>query len=234
MTENSYTVFNAMTDIVAAPGKALEQVKAHTAWLWWPLLISIALGATMMTYYYSWVDFEWLVEETIRMQPAETRAEAAEGIRRFMNPTTSMVTTAVAVVVMTFVIYALQSTYLHLANKVTTGAKISWGQWFSFSAWTGFVGVFAVLAAFVVILTADSNQLAQGDLQPLSMNSLLIHAEPGERWFTWGSALQLTHLWILGLMSLGYARWTGASMAKSTVIAVLPWALIFGVWAALI
>jgi hypothetical protein len=234
MTEHSYTVFNALTDIVAAPGKALDQVKSHTAWLWWPLLITIVLGAGMMAYYYSWVDFEFLVEETIRAQPAERRAEVAEGIREFMNPTTSILTTIVAIVLMTFVIYTLQATYLHLANKLTTGAGISWGQWFSFSAWTGFVGVFAVVAALVVILSADSNQLAQTELQPLSMNSLIIHAQPGEPWFTWGSALNLTHLWMLVLMSLGYARWTGAAMAKSTVIAVLPWALIFGIWAAFV
>jgi hypothetical protein len=234
MNENSYSVFNAMVDIVAAPGKALEQVKSHTAWLWWPLTISIVLAAGMMAYYYSWVDFEFLVEETIRSQPAERRAEVAEGIRDFMNPTTSILTTMVAVVVMTFVIYTVQATYLHLANKLVTGAKVSWGQWFSFSAWTAFVGVFATLAALVVIFTAESNQLSQGDLQPLSMNSLFIHAEPGEPWFTWGSALHLTNLWMLVLMSIGYVRWTGASMAKSTVIAVLPWALIFGIWAALI
>jgi hypothetical protein len=39
---------------------------------------------------------------------------------------------------------------------------------------------------------------------------------------------------MLGLMSIGYARWTGASMVKSTIIACLPWVLIFGIWAAMI
>jgi len=234
MNGNSYTAFNAMTDIIAAPGKALDQVKDHTGWLWWPLLISIALGCGMMTYYYSWVDFDWLVDQTIQQQPAERRAEVAEGIRSFMTPTNSIVMSVAAIVIMTFVIYAIQSTYLHLANKLTTGAEIKWKQWFSFSAWTAFVGIFGALAAVVVIFTASNNQLSQGDLQPLSMNSLLIHAQPGEPWFTWGSSLQLTNLWMLVLMSIGYQRWTGASITKSAIIAVLPWALIFGIWAVLI
>lgn len=234
MNQNSYTVFNAMVDIVAAPGKALDNVKSHTAWLWWPLLVSIALAVAMMTYYYSWVDFDWLVEETIRMQPPERRAEAAEGIRAFMSPTTSILMTALAIVIMTFVIYGLQATYLHLANKLTTGAEIRWAQWFSFSAWTAFVGVFATLAALVVLFTAETSRLAQTELQPLSMNSLFIHAKPNEPWFAWGSALQLTNLWMLVLMAIGYARWTGATTVKSAVIAVLPWVLIFGIWAALI
>jgi hypothetical protein len=35
MSENSYSVFNAMVDIIAAPGKVLDEVMSHTSWLWW-------------------------------------------------------------------------------------------------------------------------------------------------------------------------------------------------------
>jgi hypothetical protein len=231
MTGNSYSVFNAMVDIVASPGKALDEIKQHTAWLWWPLLISLLLGSGLMVYYYSWVDFPWLIEETIRAVPAENRAESADAIRQFMQPGRSTWTTVVAIVVVTFIIYTIQSTYLHLANKLVTGADISWGQWFSFSTWTAFVGVFGALAAFVMIFMADSNQLSQQSLQVLSLNSLLVHASPGEPWFTWASSLTLIHFWTLFLMSIGFARWTGASMVKSTIIATLPWVLIFGIWA---
>ena len=59
-------------------------------------------------------------------------------------------------------------------------------------------------------------------------------AGPGDDWFNWGNSLNLFHIWILVLMSIGYARWTGESMAKSTIVACLPWVLIFGIWAALI
>ena len=44
MTDQSYTVFNAMVDIVASPGKALDEIKSHTSWLWWPLLINLLLA----------------------------------------------------------------------------------------------------------------------------------------------------------------------------------------------
>ena len=95
MAEKSYTVFNAMVDIVASPGKALDEVKLHTSWLWWPMLISIVLACGVFMYYYSWVDFDWLVEETIRQMPAESRAEAADAVRGFMSPKSSMITTLV-------------------------------------------------------------------------------------------------------------------------------------------
>ena len=234
MAEKSYTVFNAMVDIVASPGKALDEIKLHTSWLWWPLLISIVLACGLFAYFYSWVDFEWLVEETIRQVPAEDRAASADAIRNFMSPKSSMITTLIAVVVMTFVIYLIEAIYFHLANKITTGSDISFGQWFSFATWTAFVGIFGALAGFVMIFTAGSNQMSAESLQVLSINNLLLHASPGDPWFRWGSSLTLINIWMLVLMSIGYARWTGAGMVKSAIIACLPWVLIFGIWAATI
>ena len=233
MSENSYSMFNAMVDIIAAPGKALDEIKSHTSWLWWPLIITVLLASGLMLYYYNWVDFPWLIEETIRQLPAEDRAEAAGPIRQFMSVGTSTWTTVVAIPVVSLIIYTLQATYLHLANKLTTGAEIGFGQWFSFSVRTAFVEVFGALTAFIVIFMADSNQLAGDKLQALSMNSLIVHASPGDPLFTWANSLTLTNFWTLFLMSIGYARWTGATIVKSSIIAVLPWALIFGVWAAM-
>lgn len=233
MTGHSYSVFNAMVDIVAAPGKALDEIKTHTYWLGWPLVITIALASGLFIYYYSWVDFSWLVEETIRQVPAEKRAESADTIRQYMQPGLSMWTTVVAIVLMTLIIYVIQASYLHLANKLITGAEIGFGQWFSFSIWTSFVGVFGALAGFVMIFLSDSNQLATQSLQPLSLNALLIHASAGDPLFTWASSLTLINFWTWYLMSIGYARWTGADIMKSTVIAVLPWVMIFGIWAAM-
>lgn len=231
MSTSSYTVFNAMVDIVAAPGKALDQVRHHTAWLWWPLLVSILLASGLFIYYYNWVDFPWLVEETIRQLPSESRAEAAESVRQFMQPGRQMWMTVIGIVVGSLIIYTIQATYLHLANKLVTASDVGFGSWFSFSVWTGFVSVFGSLAGLVTILMADSNQLAAQSLTALSMNSLLVHAGPGDAWFTWASSLTLIHFWMIFLMSVGFSRWTGAGTVKSVVIVTLPWVLIFGIWA---
>ena len=234
MTGNSYSVFNAMVDIVASPGKALDEIKLHTSWLWWPLLITMLLASGLFIYYYNWVDFPWLVEETIRQLPAENRAEAADSVRQFMQPGRQMWMTVIAIVLMSLVIYTVQATYLHLANKIITSADIGFGGWFSFTVWTSFVSVFGTLAALVMILMADSNQLSTQGLTVLSMNALLVHAAPGDPWFTWASSLTLINFWTFFLMSIGFARWTGAPIMKSTIIAVLPWAMIFGIWALMI
>ena len=233
MTTGSYTVFNALVDIIASPGKALDEAKQHTSWLWWPLFISIFLAMAVFGYYYSWVDFPWLVEETVRNIPAESRAESAEAIRSFMQPGRTMWFTLIMILVVSFIIYLLQAVYFHLANKMTSGSEIGFGQWFSFSVWISFVGIFATLAALIVILMADSNQLSNTSLQPLSFNALFIHAAPGTTWATWANSLNLVTFWTIFLAATGFGRWTGASTVKSWVIAALPWVLIFGIWAAL-
>jgi len=234
MTSNSYSVFNAMTDIVASPGKALDEIKQHTSWLWWPLLIVMLSAVGMMIYFYSWVDFPWLVEETIRQIPPENRAEGAETIRSFMSPSTTTWTTVIGVVIMSFIIYLVSAVYLHLANKLTTGADIGFGSWFSLSVWSSFVGVFGVIAGFIAIFMSASNQMPQQDLAVTSFNNLFIHAAAGEPWFTWASSLTVINLWTIFLTGLGISRWTNSTMVKSMIIAALPWVLIFGIWAATI
>lgn len=231
MSDANYTVFNAMVDIFTSPGKALEEVRNHTSWLWWPLLISIVLASVAYTYFYTWVDFEWFVDQTVAGVPAADRADSEDAIRAFMSPTTSIITTVLAIIVITFLFYSIQAGYLHLAAKLATSAEITYGQWFSFSAWTAFVGVLGSLAVFVVILMADNNQVYQDQLTPFSMNALFIHARMGDDWYNWGNSLNLVNFWMLGLMSFGFARWTGSALGKSIFIAVLPWALVFGIWA---
>ncbi len=234
MSDNNYSVINAMVDIIASPTRALDEVRVHTSWFWVPFFLVMIVTCAAFAYYYSWVDFEWLVEETIRGLPAESRAEAAPGVRSFMSPTSSIAITVASIVFMSFVIYAISAAYLHLAAKITTSGELRYGQWFGLSVWCGFPGIFNAISMFVVILLADSNQVGQGELTPLSVNQLLIHAEPGDAWFNWGNSVNLLQLWSIALTGLGFSRWTGSSFLKGLIIAALPWVLIFGTWAALI
>ena len=43
-TTKSYGQFDALIDIIAAPGKAIEGIKGNTKWLWTPLLIIIVMS----------------------------------------------------------------------------------------------------------------------------------------------------------------------------------------------
>jgi hypothetical protein len=233
MSDKKYTAINAMADIITSPNKAYDGIRGHNGWLWWPLLITITLGATLQVWYLGWVDFDWFIEQQVRAANPEDQAQVAQAME-MMSPGMMMSFAAIGAVIGSFVLYLIQTVYLHLAAKMAGGGDFRFGDWFSFTAFTWFVSVFASLAAIVVILTASDNRLPAESLAPLSLNNLLVHASPGDPWFTWATYLGLPTLWIIGLTILGYAHWTESSMAKSAIIASLPFVLIFGIWAAVI
>lgn len=229
---NRYGIGNALTDIIAAPSKALDEVRDRVRWLWAPLGIVIVLSIASMVAYFAWVDFDWLVDQAVAeaMQAgADPSAEA--GIRGFMQPGTMMAVTVVSILAMTLLIYVLQAAYLHLVNKVTGNPELRFGQWFALSAWSGFPVVFQALSILVLIAMTANRQLGQHELSPLSLQSLLIRADAGSPWAVWGSSITLITFWTIGLLALGIMRWTGASAVKAVVIAAVPSVLIFGIWA---
>lgn len=235
MNTTSYGAFNALVDIIAAPAKAFDAIRAHPRWLWWPLAITVALAVGAFAFYFTWVDFDWLIEDVVRTSvPPGGDPAAAEAIRSFMSPGVQIGSTAVGIVVFTLLVYAVQSVYLHLVNKVVGDPALRFGQWFAFSAWTAFPTVFQSLAMLVVIFMASSNQIGQYELNPLSFQSLFLHAEPGTSWATWGASLSLVTLWVIGLMIYGFSRWTGSSLLKSALVVATPWVLVYGIWAAVI
>lgn len=234
MSNSNYGVMNAMVDILTSPSRAWDEIREHTGWLWVPLILVILVTSAAFTYFYLWVDYDWFVEETIRSMPVETRAEAAPGVRQFMSPAFSIGSTVAAVVFMTVIINLILAVYYLLASKIASSGEIRYGQWFSLSVWSGFPGIFSALAIFVVILLADSNQVGQTELAPLSLNALFVHAEAGDAWFTWANSVNLVMFWSIFLAGLGISRWTGSSLVKGLLIAALPFLLIFGIWAATI
>jgi Yip1 domain len=227
----AYSPMNAMVDIIAGPSQAIDGIRGHNGWMWWPLLTTFAVTIGITVFYTLWVDFPWLVEETIRALPADTPPENEDAIRDFMSPNKQAMFGVVGIILITFIIYALQAVYLNLVTKMAVGDQFKFGDWFAFSAWTGFVGIFNSIIMLGVILTSSSNQVGQESLLPLSFNTLFIHAAPGEPWFTWGNSLTLVNIWILVLMAIGYSRWTKASIGKSFAITSAPWIALFGIWA---
>lgn len=232
---STYGIGNALVDIIAAPSKALDEVRDRVSWLWVPLTIVIVLYIANIFSYYAWADFDWLVDQAVAdalQSGADPAAEA--GIRSFMQSGTFVVFSVASIVVITLLIYLLQSTYLHLVNKITGNPELRFSQWFALSAWAGFPTVFQALSSFGVMAVAASRQVTQDELSPLSLQSLLIRAEPGSSWATWGSSITLITFWSIGLLALGFMRWTGASTLKAVIIAALPSVLIFGIWALII
>ncbi len=230
-----YGIGNALVDIIAAPSKALQEVRERVSWLWVPLITVLLLSTASQVTYLSWVDFDWLVDQSVAAAlqgGSDPDTEAA--IRQFMQPGMMIATSVISTVVIVPVFLVLQATYLHLVNKVAGKPDLRFGQWFALSSWSAFPTIFLSIATFVVLALAPNRQLGQEDISPLSLQSLLINAEPGSSWATWGTSITLVSFWTIALLALGIMRWAGASALKAGIIAIAPYVLVFGAWALVI
>ena len=223
--EKTYGVFDALIDIIAAPGKALDGVKGHNKWMWAPLITTIVLGIAAFGYYISWVDWDWYKDFLIQqgVDGGQPRDQVEAGME-VMSPGLFIGLASAMVIIFTFLFYSIQAGYLHLVTKLTGSQDTGFGDWFALTCWTSFVSIFNAIAMFVVILMASSNQLEPWDLTPLSLNSLIFHFEPGADFmFKLMSSITLVHFWMLFLTSLGVSRWTKSSLGKGFAIALPIW-----------
>lgn len=231
----SYGIGNALIDIIAAPSKALDEVRDRVKWLWVPLIIVMLLAIASQVFFTLWVDHDWFVDQTIAaMLAGGGDPEMEPGIRQWMQPRTMLITGVVGVLLIIPLVQLIQAVYLHLVNKIVGNPDLRFGQWFALSVWSAFPMIFRSLAAFGVMALATDRRITEQEQMPLSLQSLFIRAEPGSSWAAWGGAIDLISFWMIGLLALGIMRWTGASALKAIIIAATPSVLIFGIWALII
>jgi hypothetical protein len=68
-------------------------------------------------------------------------------------------------------------------------------------------------------------------LQPLSLNELVFHLPQGTVAAGLLGALNLTYLLNWALMIIGVRAWSQRSWQFSSIYVLLPWVVIFGLWA---
>ncbi|HMA10799.1 MAG TPA: hypothetical protein VKO83_02850, partial [Steroidobacteraceae bacterium] len=91
--------------------------------------------------------------------------------------------------------------------------------------------VLSLIAAALVLLTATSTQLDQADLKPLSINSLFVQRAFDQPGYTLFSSIDLIQFFSIYLSVVGVRAWSGRSWLFSSIFALLPYVLIYGIWA---
>ena len=139
-------------------------------------------------------------------------------------------TMGIGTLVGTPVLYALMAVYYLLAGKVM-GAGIGYGKWFGFAAWTSIPRLLA-LPLMALQIATSGGRLTLEDSNMVSLNYLLLHLPLSHPWASFAGSLDLTSLWTMALATIGLKAWTGRSTGACALVAVLPYVLIYGIWAA--
>lgn len=220
--------------LIFEPRSAFAELDARPRF-WWPLLLVMVLQGGLAFWYVSFVDLAWLVDEQLRASSAGANFTDAE-IARMASAATEQrgvraVLSGVAGAIAIPLMMLIGALYLLLATKVT-GVERSFRHWFALSAWTTLpVMLLGALLGAVALFTASSNQMPQAALQPLSLNELVYHRQPGEPGYTLLSSFNLLQLLSVYLTAVGLKVWAGRSWTYCIIVAALPIALIYGIWA---
>lgn len=216
------------------PRKAFAEIDARPRF-WFPLLVLVLTTVVIAVWYRSVVDLEWVTDRAIRSSSFArnlTEAQIEEAVQRSAgNRTLGTVATVLGTPIAIVVIGLLSALYLLVAGKIT-GVRRGFGHWFAFTWWAGLPGaILSLLGAAFVLLTATTAQIDQAELKPLSLNALFVQKTFDQSGYTLFSNIDLIQLFTLYLCVVGVRAWSGRSWLFSSIFALLPYGLIYGIWA---
>jgi hypothetical protein len=215
-------------NMLTSPVEAFDELGRRPSKLV-PLLLVIGLNALVIFWYFSSLDFDWFVDDTLRNAniPEDQLDQARENMTQ-MGPAALRVFGILGSSVAILAIYTIQAAYLTQASAIA-GYRQKFSQWFSLAAWTGIVVIFAQIGMAVTLALDGNGQLGQYDLDPTTLRNLGIRPDNPALERVLGS-INLPMLWSLVLLILGHRRWLGTSLLKSVSIVSTPYLLIFGIW----
>lgn len=196
---------------------------------WVPLLALILLTLAVTWWWITTADFTWLRDHMLSARP-DVKPEARAAMEHFLTQKTMLWSTAGGAVVGTLVMFALMALYYLVAGKMM-GSQIGYGKWFGFVTWTS-VPRLLVIPLMALQIVTSHGRLAPEDLNMVSLNYLLLHLPMSNPWANLAGNLDLATLWSVALATIGLKAWTGRSTGTCVTVAVAPYLVIYGLWAA--
>jgi Yip1-like protein len=217
--------------LATAPTSAFAELRERPRF-WFPLLLLVGSTAALMYWYYSVVDIEWFKDafygnnSQIQALPEADRARALGMVGRGMLLWGSVIGTLVALPC----VFLLTALYFLLAAKVT---KLPQGykHWLALTCWTSLPIILNTVVGAIFMLMSDTTQISPNVLQPLSVNELLLHRPLGSPGQAMLSSLSIPAVLSSILAVIGVHTWSQRSWAFSTIVALLPVVLFYGIWA---
>lgn len=193
---------------------------------WVPMLVLMATTTVLMLWYFSVVDFTWLLDQMLAsIKTAAEREQAAKVMSKNLLQISSLVSTLVFFPLF----FVIMGTYLMIASK-TLSHGLSFGKSFSLAAWAGIPGILLLPLGALQILLSSSGQLGFSDLNPVSLNQLVFHYDMANRFASLADAVSLTSVWSIVLLVIGFETWAQVKRSTALLVVLIPHVLVYGAW----
>ena len=221
-----------LTNIFTSPAQAMTQVQERYNVVF-PLMLLLVSSALVFMYYFMAVDYQWYIDHTVELTAGElskSEQEATRSALSMMSQNTMGIITAVSVVIITAIMLVIQAVYFVIVSNITNDGY-QFKQWMSFNCWASMPALVVFLAMAATMLFSGNGQVALESANPLSLNELIFGLDPTKGAGKLLASLDLTKFWAMYIMVIGYQKWTGKSLQTSLLIALLPFIMIYGIWA---
>lgn len=216
-------------NIFTAPTEAFAALRRRPAILF-PLLLVVCGTVAVMGWYFSMVDYDWYIDETL--DRVDLAAEQLEAARERMASIPQRNMAAIGMggsAISLLALFVAQATYLTFVSALG-GDAYRFRHWLSLVAWTHLPHLLVLVTMAVNILLSPNGQLAAEDLNGLSLYNLGMQTGRPALDRLLGS-LSLTLFWSVALLVGGYRQWLGASRARGCAVVLSPYLLVYGIWA---
>ena len=216
-------------NVLVSPVEAFGALKSRTLFLY-PFFAVILAQALMIFYYYQVVDFPWFINDMVANLPEDTPRQTRDMVAESqmkMGAGVLGIISAVSITVVFPVVFLLFAGYLALVS-LARGDGIKFGQWFGLVCWSAVPALIASAASMVTISLSEDGRLGQADINPLTLNNLFFQLRANEPGASFFNTVDLSALWSMVLVAIGYRTWTGKKSVASTVIVLLPGLLLYG------
>lgn len=179
--------------------------------------------------YFNFVDFEWYTEIVISSTYADVSPNEQDMIRNNMTKDSVLIFSAVGAFIGYIILNSILAIYLNLATKSDEESLHGFTDWFGFTWWVSMPAIISAVLGLLVILLADSNQLDPVSLSPTSL-AYWAGLDIGSDWFALTQSIRIESFWSMYLIAVGVSQWTNFNGNKTYIIAIAPYAAIWGIW----
>ena len=217
--------------LATSPSSAFAELRERPRF-WFPLLAITVSSAVVIAWYYGVVDIDWLKEQLFGNNPdfQKMAPEQRAGAMSFMGRNTMMISGIVGTFIGLPIAFLISALYYFIAAHVTK-VPLGYKHWFSMVCWASLPIVLNAIAAVLFLLLRDNDQIGPGTLQPLSFNELFFHVPLGARGQSFLDSLSIPALMSTALSIIGVRVFSLRSWLYSTIVALIPLVLIYGIWA---
>lgn len=227
---SSPSSISIIQNIFTRPEQAYRDIQQNYPVLL-PLVLIMSFNALLLILLFSNIDFEWYVEHMVNLTAGETSRMEQDQVRQafsMMSASSLGMVSALSAVIGIAVVYCINALYFVIVSGLT-GDGFQFKQWLSFVSWSSMPSLLAVFVSFLFILTSANGQIAPESINQLSLNELFFGLNPVEGLGNILASTDLTLFWSIALMTIGYAKWTEKSQAKSFFIVILPYVIFYAV-----